>query len=130
MEKLKISFYTTCMGRLKHVKRTLPKNIEENKDYDNCEFVILDYNSPDGLANWIVDNFKEHLAEARVAPTPATQKKLTRPLDRSAGAALKRSLNLSVDGLDDLAWKLEYQEICSSLLAWLGRPCVTKRLSA
>ena len=56
-----------------------------------------------------MNNFKEHLAEARVAPTPATQKKLTRPLDRSAGAALKRSLNLSVDGLDDLAWKLEYQ---------------------
>ena len=40
-----------------------------------------------------MNNFKEHLAEARVAPTPATQKKLTRPLDRSAGAALKRSLN-------------------------------------
>ena len=66
MEKLKISFYTTCMGRLKHVKRTLPKNIEENKDYDNCEFVILDYNSPDGLANWIVNNFKEHLVSGKV----------------------------------------------------------------
>jgi len=53
-------------------------------------------------------NFKEHLVE-RVAPTAGTQKKITQPLDRSAGAALKRSLNLSVDGLDALAWKLEYQ---------------------
>jgi predicted glycosyltransferase involved in capsule biosynthesis len=65
-KNLKISFYTTCMGRLKHVKRTLPKNIEENKDYDNCEFIILDYNSPDGLANWITGNLKKYLDSGRV----------------------------------------------------------------
>jgi hypothetical protein len=55
-----------------------------------------------------MNNFKEHINE-RVAPTAGTQKKITQPLDRTAGAALKRSLNISVDGLDALAWKLEYQ---------------------
>lgn len=41
------------MGRLHHLVETLPKNICWNLDYSNLEFVILDYNSPDGLGDWI-----------------------------------------------------------------------------
>tara|TARA_B100000809_G_scaffold101075_1_gene99666 strand:- start:1663 stop:1932 length:270 start_codon:yes stop_codon:yes gene_type:complete len=52
-------------------------------------------------------NFK--IYEARVAPSPETGKKISQPLNRAAGATLKRSLNLSVDGLEALAWKLEHQ---------------------
>ncbi|KKL80749.1 hypothetical protein LCGC14_2001600, partial [marine sediment metagenome] len=49
----KISFCTTCMGRLYNLKETLPKNIEANGEYPNVEFVILDYNSSDGLGDWV-----------------------------------------------------------------------------
>ena len=47
--------------------------------------------------------------EARVAPSQATQQKLEKPMSRGNAADLKRSLNISVDGLDALAWKLQYQ---------------------
>lgn len=55
---MKISFCTTCMGRTHHLKQTLPKNIRENLPRANqldpdVEFVVLDYNSQDGLEEWI-----------------------------------------------------------------------------
>ena len=50
----KISICTTCMDRLEDLKCTLPKNIDDNKDYPNVEFLVLDYNSSDGLADWLL----------------------------------------------------------------------------
>lgn len=55
---MKISFCTTCMGRLHHLKETLPQNIRDNlpragSDDPQVEFVVLDYNSKDGLEEWI-----------------------------------------------------------------------------
>ena len=63
---LKISFCTTCMGRLHHLKQTLPKNLEDNADYPHLEFCILDYSSPDGLEEWIHEAMGEHLESGRV----------------------------------------------------------------
>ncbi len=54
----RISFYTTSMGRLHHLCQTLPQNIEDNRSYPNLEFILLDYNSQDGLEKWA----EEHLA--------------------------------------------------------------------
>lgn len=51
-----LSLLTTCMGRAHHLKRTLPRNLAENVDWsrpDEVEFVVLDYSSPDDLAEWI-----------------------------------------------------------------------------
>ena len=50
---MKISLCTTCMGRLHHLSQTLPKNLEDNKDHPDVEFVILNYNSQDGLDEWM-----------------------------------------------------------------------------
>ena len=63
---LKISFCTTCKGRLEHLKQTLPANIEACKGYPNTEFVILDYDSRDGLEQWIKDNFQEEIKSGLV----------------------------------------------------------------
>lgn len=52
-KKYKISFFTVCMNRLHHLKETLPKNIEDNLAYGNVEFVVLNYNSNDGMDEWI-----------------------------------------------------------------------------
>lgn len=41
------------MGRLDHVQQTLLANIESNRDYPAAEFVLLDYGSNDGLADWV-----------------------------------------------------------------------------
>lgn len=64
---MKISFCTTCMGRLYHLKETLPANVEANKDYPEVEFVVLDYNSPDGLDEWIQAFVKDRNLQGRVS---------------------------------------------------------------
>lgn len=53
---MKLSLCTTCMGRAHHLKRTLPRNLADCVDWsrpDAVEFVVLDYSSPDDLAEWI-----------------------------------------------------------------------------
>jgi hypothetical protein len=62
----RISLCTTCMGRLHDLRRTLPKNIEDNRDYPHLEFVILDYNSGDGLEDWMRRNMMGHIESGRV----------------------------------------------------------------
>jgi len=62
----KISFCTVVKNRLHHFKETLPKNIDDNKDYPNLQFVILDYNSGDGLELWMKKNMENHILSGRV----------------------------------------------------------------
>ena len=52
LEKRSISFCTTCMNRFFHLKKTFLENVNNNKDYPNVEFVLLNYNSGDGLHDW------------------------------------------------------------------------------
>ena len=61
MKNYTISFGTVCMNRLHHIQKTLAKNIQDNADYSDAEFVVLDYNSSDGLEEWIKQEMKEHL---------------------------------------------------------------------
>jgi glycosyltransferase involved in cell wall biosynthesis len=64
--KPKISFYTTCMGRLHHLKLTLPANLRSALAYGNVEFVLLDYNSPDGLEDWVREELSPHIQSGMV----------------------------------------------------------------
>lgn len=58
----KISFCTVCMNRLHHLKETLPENIKNNSDYPKIEFVVLDYNSQDGLSDWMYKNMTSYIS--------------------------------------------------------------------
>jgi N-terminal domain of galactosyltransferase len=49
----RLSFCTTAMDRLDHVRQTLLNNIANNDDYPDIEFVLLDYSSKDGLGDWV-----------------------------------------------------------------------------
>lgn len=62
----KISFCTTCMNRLHHLKETLPQNILDNQNYRNLEFILLDYNSEDELSDYVLQNLNEHLISGRL----------------------------------------------------------------
>jgi hypothetical protein len=42
-----VSICTCIKGRFSHLKETFLKNLADNKDYSNCEFLILNYNCPD-----------------------------------------------------------------------------------
>lgn len=53
LEFKSISFCTTCMNRLFHLKKTFEQNIADNRDYKGkVELVLIDYNSQDGLEEW------------------------------------------------------------------------------
>lgn len=62
----KLSFCTICMNRLHHLKQTLPQNMEDNKGYENLEYVVLDYNSKDGMEQWVKANFMEQIRSGRL----------------------------------------------------------------
>uniref|UniRef100_A0A6M3ISB9 Putative glycosyltransferase n=1 Tax=viral metagenome TaxID=1070528 RepID=A0A6M3ISB9_9ZZZZ len=52
-KRYRISICTTVMNRLGDLQKTLLKNIADNADYPHVEFVVLDYNSSDGLGDWM-----------------------------------------------------------------------------
>lgn len=58
---MKIAFCTTCKGRIQHVQRVLAKNIWDNPGPDSI-FVLLDYNSDDGLGDFIKEEFSAAMA--------------------------------------------------------------------
>ena len=57
----KIAFCITCMNRLHHLQQTLEKNIRDNYLIDDVEFILLDYNSKDGLEQWVYQNMQEYI---------------------------------------------------------------------
>ncbi|MBE8721365.1 glycosyltransferase family 2 protein [Sphingobacterium pedocola] len=66
MNNFRISFCTTCMNRLSYLKQTLPQNLADNMDYENLEYVLLDYNSSDGLEDYIKSNYSEELNNGKL----------------------------------------------------------------
>ena len=62
----KISLCTTCMDRIHDLAITLPKNVEDNKDYENLEFVIVDYGGSDNLDKFILNRFPEEIESGRI----------------------------------------------------------------
>jgi len=57
----KISICTTCMGRTMHLKKTYLKNIKDNINYPDIEFVLLNYGSKDDMEAWAKDNLSEYI---------------------------------------------------------------------
>ncbi len=60
-EHLSITFCTTCMNRLFHLKETYVQNVKDNQDYPRVEFVLVNYNSQDGLHEWAKKNLSEYI---------------------------------------------------------------------
>jgi hypothetical protein len=55
-----------CMNRLHQLKQTLMQNIADNADYEQLEFVVLDYNSKDGMEEWVKQNLAGQIKTGRV----------------------------------------------------------------
>ncbi|HEY1171032.1 MAG TPA: glycosyltransferase [Verrucomicrobiae bacterium] len=67
LEKRKlISFCTTCMGRLHHLKQTLLANMEVCRDMPDVEFCLVNYNSQDGMDAWVKTELGEQLKSGRL----------------------------------------------------------------
>lgn len=65
-QHLRISFCITCMNRLFQLRQTIFKNLQDNAAYPNCEFVIVNYNSRDGLHEWVEQNLKAEIEKGRI----------------------------------------------------------------
>jgi hypothetical protein len=70
-----ISFCTTCKGRIGHLQETLPENIETASKYNNIEFVLLDYNSEDGLEEWIREEMMPFIESGKLVYYKTTEPK-------------------------------------------------------
>jgi hypothetical protein len=60
-DQFKITFCIVARDRLHQLKETLQKNITDNADYSDLEFVLLDYNSTDGTGDWIARHMAVYL---------------------------------------------------------------------
>ncbi|PRD56726.1 hypothetical protein C5749_05710 [Sphingobacterium gobiense] len=54
------------MNRLSYLKQTLAKNLDDNLDYENLDFVLLDYNSSGGLESYIKASYSEELKNGKL----------------------------------------------------------------
>jgi len=66
LKRLSISFCTTCMNRLFHLKQTFIPSIRDNINYPNVEFVLINYNSQDGLDEWARKALKSYIDQGIV----------------------------------------------------------------
>jgi len=63
---LKVSYCTTCKGRLHHLRETLPKNMAAEKDNPNVEFVLLSYGKDPDMDAWVKENFQKEMDTGRL----------------------------------------------------------------
>jgi len=72
---MRISFCTTSRDRRVHVEETLRRNLALARDPDKYEFVVLDYNSSDGLEAFLRATYRDAVATGLLAvyrtPEPA-----------------------------------------------------------
>lgn len=87
----KVNYCTTCKGRLWQLKQTLPENIKMTGH--NVSLILLDYHSDDGLEEYILDNYTDHIVSGRLV-----YYKLETPLDNFDMAYAKHIVHLLSDG--------------------------------
>lgn len=67
------------MNRLHQLKQTLLQNIRDNEDYAELEFIVLDYNSEDGMEEWVKVNLSAYINTGRVIYYKTTEPKSWSP---------------------------------------------------
>lgn len=72
---MKISFCTTCMNRLFHLKETYLQSIENTATYLHREFILLNYNSSDDIDEWVKKNLSDYIKSGLVCYYKTTDPK-------------------------------------------------------
>lgn len=78
----RITYITTCKGRLDHLRQSLPCVASQ----PGVHCIVVDYDCPDGTAQWVTENYPQ-VQVVKVSNTPGFS--LARA--RNAGAAAARS---------------------------------------
>lgn len=97
-----ISICIAVKGRLEHLKQTLPIALAEARSsHTSYEFVILDWDCPDGTANWVSELNVKFPGELRLFQVP-NQPYWNCPLTRNITHALAQGsilVNLDADDI-------------------------------
>jgi len=59
--KPKITIHTSCKGRAKFVKETLPSSMAAAREDGNCEVILISYSSPDGLGDMVKKSWMKEI---------------------------------------------------------------------
>lgn len=65
MERPVMSLCTVCMNRLDSLRQTLPANLDSDHA-EKCEFILVDYNSTDGLEEWVRSEMMPYIKTGRL----------------------------------------------------------------
>jgi hypothetical protein len=95
----KISLCTTCMNRTYDLKKTLIKNINDNSDYPNVEFVLLNYNSQDDMEEWVKSSLMDYIKNGRLVYYKTTDPQFYQ-MGHSRNVAFKLSTGEIVNNID------------------------------
>ncbi len=63
---MKISFCVTCMNRLYQLEKTLPYNLKVIESMDDVEICLVNYNSADGLDEYIKTHFMDAIKSGKL----------------------------------------------------------------
>lgn len=58
-----VSLCTVCKNRAEHYKKTILKNIQDNKGDPDVEYLLLDYNSSDDMEKWVSENLHSYIEQ-------------------------------------------------------------------
>lgn len=61
-----VTFCVHIKNRRAQLERTLPENLAALRSHENVGLVVLDYNSDDGIAEWIASSFMDEIRSGRL----------------------------------------------------------------
>jgi len=98
-----VSYCITCKNRIGHLQQTLRANLDAEANDPSVEFVLLNYQSEDGLAKWVQANFAAEIAAGRLvhayhSPAPFFQMAHAKNLAHRIGSG-EILCNLDADNL-------------------------------
>lgn len=63
---MKVSFCVTNRNRLEHAKKTIPRNLEMLRSFENTEMVLLNYGSEEDLDGWVREELKDWILSGKL----------------------------------------------------------------
>lgn len=107
------------MNRLDDLMITLPANIHANEDYPDLEFVLLDYNSSDGLGRWVRRRMINHINSGRLVYYRTDEPK-SYSMTHSRNVAFRLATGDIVNSLDADNFTFDGKPVDQSWAHWLN----------
>lgn len=63
---MKVSFCVTNRNRLEHAKKTIPRNLEMLRSFENTEMTLLNYGSEEDLDGWVREELKDWIVSGKL----------------------------------------------------------------